>query len=97
MRNVINKTDKFLVWIDDLKDHKGRAWILSRIVAAELGNFGDCSPVGDGISEMRIHHGPGYRVYFAQEGIKTFTCLLPAAIKAARPGTLSRLKSCGRI
>jgi putative addiction module killer protein len=67
MRNVINKTDRFLDWIDGLKDQKGRARILSRIVAAEAGNFGDCAPIGDGISEMRIHYGPGYRLYFAQE------------------------------
>ncbi len=72
MRNVLNKTDKFLDWIDGLKDQKGRARILSRVVAAEDGNFGDCGPVGDGVSEMRIHFGPGYRVYFAQEGINIY-------------------------
>ena len=72
MRNVINKTDKFLVWIDGLKDQIGRARVLSRVVAAESGNFGDCGPVGEGISEMRIHYGPGYRVYFAQEGVNIY-------------------------
>lgn len=72
MRNVINKTDKFLAWIDGLKDQKGRARILSRLVAAESGNFGDCGPVGEGISEMRIHYGPGYRVYYAQEGLQVY-------------------------
>lgn len=72
MRNVINKTDKFLGWIDGLKDQKGRARVLSRVVAAEAGNFGDCDSVGDGVSEMRIHYGPGYRVYFAQEGINVY-------------------------
>lgn len=72
MQNVINKTDKFLVWIDDLKDQRGRARILSRVVAAEAGNFGDCDAVGDGVSEMRIHYGPGYRVYFAQEGTNIY-------------------------
>ena len=72
MRNIINKTDRFWVWIDGLKDQTGRARVLSRIVAAEAGNFGDCGPVGDGVSEMRIHYGPGYRVYFAQEGINVY-------------------------
>lgn len=72
MRNVINTTAKFLVWIDGLKDQKGRARILSRVVAAESGNFGDCGPVGEGISEMRIHYGPGYRVYYAQEGTNVY-------------------------
>ena len=72
MPNVINKTDRFLVWIDSLKDQRGRARVLSRIVAAEAGNFGDCVPVGDGVSEMRIHYRPGYRVYFVQEGINIY-------------------------
>ncbi len=72
MRNILNKTDTFLTWIDGLKDQKGRARILSRIVAAEGGNFGDCGPIGGGVSEMRIHYGPGYRVYFAQEGVHIY-------------------------
>lgn len=72
MQNLINKTNKFLSWIDGLKDQKGRARILCRIVAAQSGNFGDCCSVGDGVSEMRIHYGPGYRVYFAQEGINIY-------------------------
>jgi putative addiction module killer protein len=72
MRNVINKTDKFLAWVDGLKDQKGRARVLTRVVAAETGNFGDCDSVGDGVSEMRIHYGPGYRVYFAQEGVNVY-------------------------
>lgn len=72
MRNVIHKTDKFLTWIDGLKDQKGRARVLSRIVAAETGNFGDCGPVGEGVFEMRIHFGPGYRVYVAQEGVNIY-------------------------
>ena len=72
MHIIINKTDKFSAWIDGLKDQKGRARILSRVVAAGCGNFGDCGSVGDGIYEMRIHYGPGYRVYFVQEGIHIY-------------------------
>lgn len=72
MRNVINKTDKFLAWVDGLKDQKGRARVLARVVAAEAGNFGDCASVGEGVFEMRIHYGPGYRVYFAQEGVNIY-------------------------
>lgn len=75
MQNLINKTETFLKWIDSLKDQTGRARILVRITAAENGNFGDCGPAGEGVSEMRIHYGPGYRVYFAQEGRHVYLLL----------------------
>jgi putative addiction module killer protein len=64
----ISKSQAFDKWFDGLKDTKGRFRIQARIDRAELGNFGDCEPVGEGVSEMRIHFGPGYRVYFAQRG-----------------------------
>ena len=65
---TISKSQAFDKWFDGLKDTKGRFRIQARIDRAELGNFGDCEPVGEGVSEMRIHFGPGYRVYFAQRG-----------------------------
>ena len=65
---TISKSQSFDKWFDGLKDTKGRFRIQARIDRAELGNFGDCEPVGEGVSEMRIHFGPGYRVYFAQRG-----------------------------
>ena len=49
--------------------------ILRRLINAELGNFGDCQPVGEGISEMRVHHGPGYRVYFVRRGTTVYLLL----------------------
>lgn len=64
----ILKTEAFDQWFSGLKDTKGRFRIQARIDRAELGNFGDCEPVGEGVSEMRINFGPGYRVYFAQRG-----------------------------
>jgi len=66
---TISKSQSFDKWFDGLKDTKGRFRIQARIDRAELGNFGDCEPVGEGVSEMRIHFGPGYRVYFAQRGL----------------------------
>jgi putative addiction module killer protein len=60
----IQTTETFDVWFEALKDRRARARIQARIDRAEDGNFGDCRPIGDGVSEMRIHHGPGYRVYF---------------------------------
>jgi putative addiction module killer protein len=66
--NTVNRTEEFSEWLDGLKDVRGRAKILIRIRRAEHGNFGECEPVGEGVSEMKIDFGPGYRVYFAQEG-----------------------------
>ena len=62
----VRKTDLFTKWFDGLKDRRARARIQARIDRVEMGNFGDVAPVGDGISELRIFYGPGYRVYFSQ-------------------------------
>ena len=60
----IIRTDVFDVWLSTLKDVRAKARIIKRVRSAERGNFGDCRPLGGGVSEMRIHFGPGYRVYF---------------------------------
>ena len=63
------KTDEFADWLKKLKDKRGKANILERIKRAEEGDFGDCKwHVRDGVSEMRIHSGPGYRLYFCKMG-----------------------------
>ena len=64
--NIFERTEEFNAWLASLKDKVGRARIIHRIRSAEHGNFGDCEPVGEGVSEMRIHFGPGYRVYFTR-------------------------------
>jgi putative addiction module killer protein len=64
----IRKTEVFAAWIDGLRDVQGRARILVRIERLAAGNPGDVKPVGDGVSELRIDVGPGYRVYFTKQG-----------------------------
>ena len=64
----IRKTEIFARWIDDLGDLKGRARILARIERLASGNPGEVKPVGEGVSELRIDSGPGYRVYFKRRG-----------------------------
>ncbi|WP_028694525.1 type II toxin-antitoxin system RelE/ParE family toxin [Pseudomonas cremoricolorata] len=64
--NTLLRTHEFDAWLKGLKDVTARLRIVSRIMAAQEGNFGDSEPVGSGISEMRIFVGPGYRVYYAR-------------------------------
>ncbi len=64
----IRKTDVFAKWLDGLNDIRARARVLARIERLALGNPGDVAPVGEGVSEMRIHYGPGYRVYYKHFG-----------------------------
>jgi len=65
---TIKRTEEFSNWLRDLRDIRARAEVLARIDRLVVGNPGDVAPVGDGISEMRIHYGPGYRVYYVQRG-----------------------------
>ena len=64
----IRKTATFAKWIDDLRDIRARARVLARIERLAGGHTGDVKPVGEGVSEMRIDYGPGYRVYFKKRG-----------------------------
>jgi len=79
----IQTTDIFDVWFASLTDKRVITRIQARIDRAEDGNFGDCSPVGEGVSEMRIHYGPGYRVYFVQRGIE-LVILLAGGVKSTQ-------------
>lgn len=58
----------FKAWLRDLRDQRARQAIRARIARVRLGNFGDSTPVGDGVIELRIHYGPGYRVYLGRDG-----------------------------
>jgi putative addiction module killer protein len=74
--NTFLKSEEFDTWLISLKDHPGKAMIIKRIRNAEAGNFGDCEPVGEGVFEMRIHYGPGYRAYFTRRGTVVYFLLL---------------------
>jgi len=66
----------FADWLDSLKDIIGKARIIARLRAAEHGNFGDCEPVGGAVYEMRVHYGPGYRMYFTRRGEVVYLLLV---------------------
>ncbi|MCW1243588.1 type II toxin-antitoxin system RelE/ParE family toxin [Pseudomonas sp. SAICEU22] len=71
----IQQTPDFEDWLDDLNDAQGKAAILARLDRAGNGNFGDSEPVGDGVSEMRVFIGPGYRIYFVRSGVTEYLML----------------------
>nr|WP_294520661.1 type II toxin-antitoxin system RelE/ParE family toxin [uncultured Rhodopila sp.] len=72
-------------------DQKAKARVLARLRSATFGNFGDCEPVGEGVSEMRIHVGPGYRVYFVRTG-RTVYVLLTGGNKSSQKQDIARAK-----
>ena len=73
--NTIVRTIAFDRWLTHLKDLRGKARIVERIRSAERGNCGDCTSIGNGVFEMRIHFGPGYRVYFCRTGDAIYVLL----------------------
>jgi putative addiction module killer protein len=71
----IIRSAEFDQWLRSLRDATAKARIIARLRSAGFGNFGDCKPVGEGVSEMRIHVGPGYRVYFMRAGEVVYVLL----------------------
>jgi len=71
----VRQTAEFAVWLNDLRDLQAVARIDIRIRRLSLGNPGDVKPVGEGVSELRIDYGPGYRVYFARRGMEIVVLL----------------------
>jgi putative addiction module killer protein len=71
-----NRSQVFADWLDSLRDTIGKARIIARLRAAEHGNFGDCESVGATVYEMRIHCGPGYRVYFTRRNEVIYLLLI---------------------
>ena len=71
----IRQTELYFEWFSNLRDRTAKVRIDIRIRRLSLGNPGDVKPVGDGVSELRIDYGPGYRLYFAQRGLKLILLL----------------------
>ena len=79
----VRQTPVFSDWMAALRDHRARAKIAARIDRLALGNPGDVAPVGEGVSELRIHYGPGYRVYFITRS-QTLVVLLSGGDKSTQ-------------
>jgi putative addiction module killer protein len=77
-------TEQFDKWLNSLRDRKAKTLVQVRIDRMEEGNFGDCQPVGNGVSELRIHHGAGYRIYFKRSGLEIIV-LLVGGDKSSQP------------
>ena len=85
----------FKRWVRGLRDRRAVARINARLRNASLGNFGDTKPVGDGISEMRVHYGPGYRLYFIHEDTRVIV-LLCGGDKGSQARDIARAKQVAR-
>ncbi|MBB6158535.1 putative addiction module killer protein [Pseudomonas sp. JAI115] len=73
--HTLIQTEMYSKWFAALRDARAQARINIRLRRVELGVLGDCKPVGEGVSELRIDHGPGYRVYFIQRGYEVIVLL----------------------
>ncbi len=89
--NVFVRSSDFDAWLSALDDHKAKA----RLRSATLGNFGDCAAVGEGVSEMRIHVGPRYRVYFVRMGATVYV-LLTGGDKSSQEQGIAQAKKMAR-
>jgi len=85
----VRQTETFRAWLDGLRDDNARVRIGIRIQRLERGNPGDVKPVGNGVSEMRIYYGRGYRMYFVQRG-KTVVILLCGGDKRSQARDIVR-------
>lgn len=87
----IRKTEVFANWFNSLRDRRAKTRIQARIDRLELGHFGDVAPVGEGVSELRIFYGPGYRVYFVKRG-SVVIILLSGGAKSTQNSDIVKAK-----
>jgi putative addiction module killer protein len=87
----VRKTEVFEKWFNGLRDIRAGARIVAQIRKVELGNLGNAKVVGNGVSELRIDYGPGYRVYFVQQG-STVVILLCGGDKSTQSKDIAKAK-----
>jgi putative addiction module killer protein len=92
---TLMRSREFDAWLKGLADLNAKARVLARLRSATLGNFGDCAPVGEGLSEMRIHCGPGYRVYFVRTETTVYF-LLTGGTKSSQAKDIDRARAMAR-
>jgi putative addiction module killer protein len=83
--------EPFTEWLSGLRDKSAEARVRVRLRRVEAGNFGDCEPVGEGVIELRIHVGAGYRVYFGRHG-NSFVVLLSGGDKGSQAADIRKAK-----
>ncbi|OHC94822.1 MAG: addiction module antitoxin RelB [Sphingomonadales bacterium RIFCSPLOWO2_12_FULL_63_15] len=88
----IRRTAFFDIWLNGMRDIAGKVRIIKRLERAQQGNLGDIAPVGEGVMEMRLFFGPGYRIYFVQRG-DTLVILLCGGDKSSQPDDIDRAKA----
>ena len=82
----------FSEWLSGLKDRRARAIVRARLERVQLGNLGNCRSLGDGVFELKIYYGPGYRVYFGQDG-ENLVVLLCGGDKGSQQRDIDKAKS----
>ena len=86
---TIRQTEEFVAWLDELKDQIAQVRIAARLRQAEAGSLGDWQPIEGEVSEMRVHYGPGYRLYFVRRG-RVIVIMLNAGNKSSQKRDIRR-------
>ena len=86
---TVRLTEEFVAWLDELKDKRAQLRIAARLRQAEAGSLGDWQPIEGDVSEMRVHYGPGYRLYFVRRG-RVIVVMLNAGDKSSQRRDIRR-------